>query len=98
MRRGGEKITVGYDLAPTMNLTLPGWHVSILRRFSAIRLKGFIVANQRTVITSVNVIYRFHPEIEARWHVKQGERLEIRFPDGMTVRMAISKKYLPALD
>ncbi len=37
----------------------------------------------RTVITSEHVIYNFNPDIEARWHVEPGEKLEIRCPDGV---------------
>ena len=37
----------------------------------------------RTVITSEHVIYHFRPDMEAKWHVKPGEMLEIRCPDGV---------------
>jgi amidase len=39
--------------------------------------------DHRFVITSEHVIYNFNPDIEPKWHVRPGQRLEIRCPDGV---------------
>jgi amidase len=39
--------------------------------------------NSYRLITGEHVIYHFHPGLEAKWHVKPNELLEIRCPDGV---------------
>jgi len=41
------------------------------------------VDSRRTLITAEHVIYNFNPEIQPRWWVKPGEKLEIQCPDGV---------------
>ena len=52
----------------------------------------------RTVITSEHVIYRFHPDLEARWRVRPGERLEIRCPDGVHGQIQVETDRYHAVD
>ena len=52
----------------------------------------------RTVIGSEHVIYHFHPDLEGRWHVQPGEKLEIRCPDGANGRIRTEADRFQALD
>lgn len=51
-----------------------------------------------TVITSEHVIYHFHPEIEPKWFVKPGERVEIRCPDGVHGQIKTENDFYKAVD
>lgn len=54
--------------------------------------------SKTTVITSEHVIYHFHPEIEPKWFVKPGERVEIRCPDGVHGQIKTENDFYQAVD
>ncbi|MGF7160098.1 amidase [Rhodoligotrophos appendicifer] len=53
---------------------------------------------EHTVITADHVIYHFHPDLEAKWHVAPHEQVEIRCPDGVHGQIRTEQDRYVAVD